>query len=146
MLKARFDGACEPNPEGEAACSCLIERNGIEIYRESRYLGSGKGMTCNVSEFEGLMMILRWFNNLKSNEPITIIGDSRIVINRMNRRGTHHPTGVCAKIAMECVLAASWHRNLMTFCWEGRESNDECDAMCQLEIDDAVYERKKLMA
>ena len=51
ILIARFDGGCFPNPGGHASCAMLIERDGVEVARESKYLGHGAAMTCNVAEY-----------------------------------------------------------------------------------------------
>lgn len=144
MLIARFDGGCWPNPSGHAACACLVTKSdGYEIHRESKYLGSGALMSNNVAEFEGLLLIIRWFNATvkEHKENITIIGDSRVVINRMKHgqkavsdggRRFFPSSGVCARISFDCLLAASWNRHRMKFQWESRDNNDECDAMCRI--------------
>jgi ribonuclease HI len=143
MLIAKFDGACEPfNPGGHAACAALIERDGVEVHRESQYLGFGAGMTNNVAEFKGLMLILRWFEKLEPKEPMVIIGDSLIVIRRLTGKAKHPPVGVCAPLAQDCVLAAYRWRNLLTYEWQPREANEECDAMCALEIDEKMLEHQ----
>jgi ribonuclease HI len=143
MLLARFDGGCWPNPGGHASCACLIERTtgiGIyytddaeEVYRKSRYLGYGDHNTNNVAEYEGLKLILEYL--ITHHEPCLIIGDSRIVINRMIHRNGPGG-GRCAPVAQECLNLV---RRLdgLTFKWQKRTRNEECDAMCTLEIDDA---------
>ena len=136
MLIARFDGACLPrNPEGHTACACTIKRDDVEIYRASEYIGYGKGMTNNVAEYRGLMLILKWFNALENKERLHIIGDSNIVIRRMTGKARKSAKGICAPLANDCLLAASWNRQWLTFEWQGRDSNDECDALCEKEVD-----------
>jgi hypothetical protein len=95
-------------------------------------------MTCNVSEFAGLMLILKWISAQKVKEKVHIISDSRIVINRMSGRSRRPPQGVCALIANDCRKAAFPYRNILSFAWQARDNNEECDAMCQLEIDERV--------
>lgn len=143
MLIARFDGGCEDNPFGHGACACLIERDGIEIHRASRYLGKGKQMTCNVAEFEGLKMIFKWYLDSGLNEPMNVIGDSQIVIWRMLGKYKKPVTGICAAISNECLELKSWLPfGQVKFEWQGRGNNEECDAMCQLEIDEAQATEK----
>lgn len=140
MLIARFDGACDPNPLGHCSCACLIERDGAEVHRESRYLGNGQGMTNNVAEYEGLLLILRWFNRqveLGHRERLLVIGDSMLVINCMGRQKMRPSSGVCAASSQKCIEAATIHKPMMTFQWQPRQHNEECDAMCQLEIGEA---------
>ena len=144
MLRARFDGGCVPNPLGFAACACLIEDDGVEVYRKSLYIGRGHGMTNNVAEFRGLMLILEWIS-VNKPEEIHITGDSQIVINRMNRpRGYGKlPVGVSAQIAMECKHVAWSLKSKVHFHWRRRDENDECDAMCDLEIQEAIIEAQQ---
>ena len=148
MLIARFDGACEPkNPGGHGACACVIERDGFEIYRKSEYLGYGPEMTNNVAEYQGLMLILKWYNKriaALAGEHLHIIGDSMIVIRRMTGKSRKPPVGICAPLARDCVLAAQFNRPCLSFEWQGRDNNEECDAMCSLEIENAILELAKV--
>ena len=137
MLIARFDGGCWPNPGGHAACACLVMREEEEVYRESRYLGYGSRMTNNVAEYEGLMMILKWIGREKIGERVHVVSDSQVVIRRMTGQAGGPPTGVCASLANDCRLAASFHGKILSFEWQRRSENEECDAMCDLEIEEA---------
>ena len=91
------------------------------------------GMTSNVAEYEGLMMILEWLK--ENNEPCVIIGDSELVIHRMDKtKYKKLPTGASAQLASECALASESLRIKPTYKWEPRMKNWECDAMCGAEI------------
>lgn len=136
MYKARFDGGCWPNPKGHASSACIIEHEGIEVYRKSNYIGFGIGMTNNVAEFDGVLLILKWLNKFGENQPCEIIGDSTIVINRMKSQTL--PKGVCQEKAYDCIMSARWYKGKITYKWEGRDSNEECDSMCELEIEEAM--------
>lgn len=141
MLIARFDGACDPNPKGHTACACLITRDEVEVYRNGKYLGYGEGMTNNVAEFEGIRTILGWYLTGPKNEHMRIIGDSQIVIWRMLGRYPNPPVGVCSRIAMDCLsLKAMLPKGLVTFEWQRRDSNEECDAMCTFAIEERMAE------
>lgn len=145
MLLARFDGACEKNPFGHGACACLVERDGVEVYRGSRYLGKHNRMTCNVAEFEGIKMIFKWYLDSGLCEPMTVVGDSQIVIWRMLGKYRKPVTGICAEVAGECLEMKSWlPAGMVNFQWQGRDNNEECDAMCQLEIDEAEANEVRL--
>jgi ribonuclease HI len=136
MLIARFDGACEPNPKGHSACACLITNEaGVEVHREWKYLGVGEGMTCNVAEFEGLMLILKWIGKQKLPVRVHIISDSMIVVRRMQGPVKKLTQGVCAQIAMDCQKANLRLPIRPTYEWQRRNNNEECDAMCSFEID-----------
>ena len=135
--EARFDGGCNPNPCGYASCACVIYKNGKEVFRNSKYLGVGNGQTCNVSEFSGLKMIFDWFVNHDPNARVLVISDSQIVIRRMKTKSL--PTGFFKKNAEECLDLLQCLPNFF-FKWQRREHNSECDAMCTLEIEDAINE------
>lgn len=138
MLIARFDGGCIPNPKGHASSACFITRDGNEVFRQSKYLGFGEGMTNNVAEFEGVKMILQWYMRNGTSEPMRVIGDSQVVIWRMMGKYRKSVTGTCAEVANECLEIKSWLPwGAVTFEWQARMNNDECDAMCDLEIEEA---------
>lgn len=132
MYKARFDGGCIPNPRGHASSACVIYKGDKEVYRQSEYLGFGPGNTNNVAEFHGVLMILKWLNDFGQNQPCEIIGDSQIVINRMNSRTL--PKGVCKAKAYDCMICSSWYKGKITYKWERRDNNSDCDSMCDAEI------------
>lgn len=133
--RVRFDGGCFPNPLGHASCACLITRGDRTVYQESKYLGFGAGMTNNVAEFAGLLMAIEWLvANAAASATIEVIGDSAIVIRRMQTRTL--PSGVCRGKAAECLIAVR-RLGAVAFRWEGRESNDICDGMCDREIERA---------
>lgn len=136
MLTARFDGGCVKNPGGHAACACLIHRGQIEVYRESRYLGHGPEQTNNVAEFNGMKAILQWYLAKKTEEPMLVIGDSQVVIFRMQGRYSKPAVGLCASVARECIeLRNQIPERLIEFRWQRRLYNEDCDAMCNFLID-----------
>lgn len=135
MYKARFDGGCWPNPKGHASSACVIEKDGIEVFRQSRYIGHGTGMTNNVAEFDGVLLILKWLHEFGENNSCEIIGDSSIVVNRMKTQTL--PKGICQEKAYDCIKCARYYKGKLSFKWETRDANDECDAMCDLEIEEA---------
>lgn len=147
MLIARFDGGCDPNPKGYTACACFITREGFEVYRKSKYLGKGDGMSCNVAEFEGLKMILKWYLDSGTMEPMTVVGDSQVVIWRMLGKYRKPVIGMCAAISTECLeLRSRLPVGRVNFEWQRREHNDECDAMADLEIEEARLEEQRRLA
>jgi len=138
MLTARFDGGCVPNPAGHAAYACLILRGETEVYRHSRYLGFGPEQSCNVAEFNGLRAILGWYLASRTKEHILVIGDSQVVIFRMQGKYSKPAVGLCARVARECIeLRNQIPENQIAFRWQPRHNNDACDEACSLLIDDA---------
>jgi ribonuclease HI len=95
-------------------------------------------MTNNVAEYSGLLLILKWFNAHEPKERLHIVGDARLVIRRMTRKAAKPPAGICASLADDCLLAASWRRRWLSFEWQSREQNGECDTMCQLAITEEI--------
>jgi ribonuclease HI len=135
ILRAHFDGGCFPNPGGHASCACLIEFENEEVYRKSVYLGCGDGMTNNVAEYSGLKLILKYL--LKNPHDCLIIGDSLTVINRMRSATKDAGSGMCAPVAAECKAIQRKLGVKLQFIWQSRTRNEECDAMCSLEIEEA---------
>jgi len=96
-------------------------------------------MTNNVAEFEGIKMILGWYLATKSTDAMTIVGDSQVVIWRMLGKYRKPVAGICAESANDCLQMKSWlPYGKVNFEWQPRLSNDECDAMCDLEISEAT--------
>lgn len=134
MIKARFDGGCDPNPGGHAACACLIMDGDKEMYRKSKYLGHDAGNSNNVAEFEGVKLILEWL--LLNPQPCLIIGDSAIVIGRLKSKSSAGSKGLCEAVSLECKRLLNQRQSLVRLEWQPRTRNEECDAMCDLEIDE----------
>lgn len=85
MLRAWFDGACEPrNPGGYTTWGVLVgvDGGGTELYG---YVGHGSEMSNNVGEYAGAIAAMDWFlfHGLEGQE-IRIIGDSLMVVRQMN--------------------------------------------------------------
>lgn len=143
MLTARFDGGCYPNPGGFAASACLVVRGEEEVYRWGKYLGYGSGMTNNVAEFEAMREILRWYLDSGCTEEMKVIGDSQVVIWRMLGKYRKPVQGVCAPIAQSCLEMKRWLPfGKVSFEWERRCNNEECDAMCNQLMEEGKVERE----
>jgi ribonuclease HI len=131
VILARFDGGCWNNPGGPASAACLIEKDGVEIYRNSKLIEAGPGVTNNVAEFEGLMLILEWLHKSRKRrrkEIINIISDSQVVIRRMHSKTLPH--GHCRLIAYQCLKVYSELGLHINFGWQKRGNNRACDEMC----------------
>jgi len=64
----------------------------------------------------------------------------------MKRGASKPPVGICASLADDCVLAASWYQRWLSFEWQPAEENGECDAMCKLAIEDEIVRCSQLVA
>lgn len=86
MIKAYFDGSCEPvNPGGTAKYGVAIFRDGILLTQFSGVIGSGEGMTNNLAEYHGLINLLKYVTKNYSNEEISVYGDSQLVCHMVNK-------------------------------------------------------------
>lgn len=127
MITAYFDGAISKNPGGRASCGILIYEDGKEIYRETRTVGDGDLMSCNVAEYAGLERILWLLDEYHLHkEEIKIYGDSQIVIFTMQDKRKPFSKGLCKNISIECKKLAQ-NFPLINYQWIPREQNYECD-------------------
>lgn len=78
-VKAWFDGTCQPNPHGHAACGAIVKRNNITILSSSRYLGHGPEISNHVAEFAAIAIVFR-FLLAEGIGTATVYGDSHLVI------------------------------------------------------------------
>lgn len=129
-ISAYFDGSCLVNPHGQIGYGYHINYDGIEI--SSGYGGerAKTGNSNNVAEYRGLILILQELLTLK-NESITIFGDSRFIINQMERgakigNGFYRPDGLIAKELEKKVKAKN---NIIKYKWIPRELNERADEL-----------------
>ncbi len=75
------DGGSRGNP-GPAACGFVVEENGREIFRGSKYLGTA---TNNFAEYSGVILALKWLDENKiKNTSIIFYLDSELVVKQIN--------------------------------------------------------------
>lgn len=86
MIKAYFDGACEPvNPGGTASFGAVVFINGERVWELSKLFvpkkGKEKQTSNNVAEYSGFIAILEYLLEKKLNKKkIQVYGDSRLVL------------------------------------------------------------------
>jgi ribonuclease HI len=80
-----FDGCCEPkNPGGNMGMGAIIYENGLELCTYSAFIPASYGNTNNIAEYIAFQWLLGTLLNAGLNyEPITIYGDSDLVIKQM---------------------------------------------------------------
>ena len=128
MIECWFDGACGPkNPGGRASYGWVAIVDG-ERFTGSAIVGSGTGMSNNVSEHAGLAAVLEFLmaRGLRERE-IIIRGDSRLVVEQINGRWR-------AKrgLYIEQYRRAAWLAGqfpCLRLQWIPREQNAEADAL-----------------
>jgi ribonuclease HI len=77
------DGGARGNP-GPAACSFVVEADGIVIHKASKYLGKE---TNNFAEYQGVILALEWVgeNGDKfEGQTIKFFLDSELVVRQLN--------------------------------------------------------------
>ena len=79
MHSLYFDGCSKGNP-GKAGAGFVIYENDIEIYSESKFLGT---QTNNFAEYSGLLLGLKKAKEMDITE-LNVYGDSMLVIKQMN--------------------------------------------------------------
>jgi ribonuclease HI len=143
MLRVWIDGACEPvNPGGTASYGLVVRFHQTNelLFRESKVVGSGQGMSNNVAEYAGLIAFLDWLEALDKNwipaisyEPDNpsafVFSDSQLLVNQMNgkwkvNKGLYIPyyNKVMTKIRSSPTLLVR-----LAFRWIPREANQEAD-------------------
>jgi ribonuclease HI len=77
------DGGSRGNP-GPAACAFVVETNGKEIFKGSKYLGI---QTNNHAEYSGVILALKWLYKssiLNHKSLIIFLLDSELVVKQIN--------------------------------------------------------------
>jgi len=124
-----FDGACEPiNPGGTASYGAVICRGDVVIWEEGKIVGKGPDISNNVAEYAGLLALLDCLIAMNlSQESITIMGDSKLVINQM--WGSWRMNGgLYISVAKKCRERLKLFPNIKGK-WIPREQNDHADKM-----------------
>lgn len=134
MLEIHFDGACEPkNPGGIATCGWVIYQDRKKITEGCKVVKQGKGATNNYAEWCALGLALRWLLDHKEDEcatqSISIIGDSKLVINQLAGKWECRADNLkplkarCLEILDKLKFQARSAR------WVPREQNEEADVL-----------------
>lgn len=138
MIKAYFDGACEPkNPGGTASFGAVIFKDEKRIKEISQIFYPEKGkekMTSNnVAEYSGFLSILEYLkdNNLHE-EKIHIFGDSNLVVQQMKGnwrmiKGYYIPVAEKAKRLFTKFPNTTLH-------WIPREQNGIADKLSKAKL------------
>lgn len=130
MIRAYFDGACEPNPGGKASYGYVVYQYDIKIHESGHQLNPlENGHTSNnIAEYCGLIATLKYLLSHKLlDHEIYVFGDSQLVIKQISglwnvNKGLYVPY---YKIA---IKYAQLFTNIL-FEWIPKERNTEADKL-----------------
>jgi len=133
QIEVYFDGSCEPrNPYGTGRIGVIVKIDKMIAYKNHKTIGSGKGMSSNVAEYEALIDALEYLiqNNLQ-NEHIEVRGDSNLVINQMKKEWKIK-NGIYKKSAIKCLSLVEKFFKDIYFEWIPRDMNWEADFLSKI--------------
>lgn len=128
MIKAYFDGSCEPkNPGGHAHAGYVYYNMGAKK-KGSVCVGTGPAMSNNVAEWSGVIALLQDFLSCGlEKSPIEVYGDSNMVINQaMGKNSAKKKNGLYVPYYNRGMALLEKFTNI-NFVWIPRESNVEAD-------------------
>lgn len=118
-----FDGACQPSNPGEMAVGAwLASPDGGQAWQISEYLGRG---TSNEAEWTALVRLLEAAAERRAF-PLTIIGDSQLVVRQFNREYAVR-SGRLSQLAERAWAIARSRK--VDVRWVPREQNERADAL-----------------
>lgn len=145
-MQLYFDGLCEPkNPGGIACYGWLITRDGTVLIKGQGVAASGPGATNNLAEYSALIAGLEALTQRKISGPVTVKGDSQLVINQVNgewavRSPNIIPLYQRATTLIEGLVEMGCE---LHFFWMPREQNTAADSLSRLAYREA---RKRIAA
>src|SRR6266581_4827150 len=91
MLRAFFDGLCEPvNPGGVASYGFVVYRRSpagdVKVFEDYGLAAEpGPDSTHDMAEYTGLIKALEWVQANLEDREIELLGDSKLVIGQIKR-------------------------------------------------------------
>lgn len=146
MIKAWFDGCCEPvNPGGIASFGAIIFNEEQKIWECSQIFypqkGKEKETSNNVAEYSGFLAILEYLlENKLEKQEIQIYGDSNLVIQQMFGTWKMHK-GFYIPIALKAEKLLKKFKNINGD-WIPREQNGLANELSKAELIKAGIEFK----
>lgn len=133
LIQAWFDGVTEPiNPGGFGAYGILIKVDRKKVFAEGHFVGSGEGISNNVSEYAGFCAAVDWILNANLLGVTIIRGDSKLVIMQLLNRwkvngGLYLPYYHKARHLFTILQERT--ENNVSLEWIPRDKNGECDKL-----------------
>jgi ribonuclease HI len=130
-----FDGLCEPkNPGGVATYGLVVKRDGETIHQDGG-VAYAKPWTNeasnNVAEYSAVIRGLEWLkkNNLEE-APIILRGDSRLIINQLNKTFKVKAKRILELHAKASQLLSEFKQLRLE--WVDRSKNKEADTLSRV--------------
>jgi ribonuclease HI len=142
LIVAHFDGACV-YPR-RASCGAVIRRDGRIIWRASQpVVDHGTGLSCNVAEYSGLLLVLNYLlDHGLNHERILIVGDSMMVVKQAFGRW-RIKRGAYTTLAREAKQLLTQFPNV-TGKWVPRQYNSSADALSKAALAQRWRERQQV--
>ncbi len=131
------DGGSRGNP-GPAACAFVININGKEVFKQSKYLGR---QTNNFAEYQGVILALKYLldkkpDNKLGNDAIFYL-DSELIAMQLTGRYKVKSESL-RSLYLETVDLISKTKQKIYFRNVPRERNKEADLLVNKELDNSL--------
>jgi ribonuclease HI len=122
-----FDGSCDPNPGGRLGFGWVLTLGG-EVTTGRGEESPARTNTNNVGEYRGLIAGLQAYLELERPGPLTVIGDSQLIIGQVSgSMRTKQP-----QLAQLCARARQLSQQIrggVAYEWRRRAENRAADAL-----------------
>lgn len=133
-IEVWFDGACEPvNPGGHGSWGAVVRVNGVSVWQDGGYCGSGSKISNNVAEYQGLIAAVT--KAIDFDGDIVVRGDSKLVIMQMQGKWKARG-GLYLPFYEEAKALVNEHRKRLKFQWVPRDENAVCDELSKKVLKD----------
>ncbi len=121
-----FDGSCEPrNPGGAMGLGVVIYKDQEQVFTFGGYFPPAPQNSNNVAEYRAFEVMLDY---LITHKPITIYGDSMMVIQQMSQNWKIK-NGLYTEHAFRCLGKFKTHFANVALRWVPREQNAVADRL-----------------
>lgn len=126
-IEVFFDGACEPNPNGQMAYGAVIYKDN-SIVKEISQLYNKPNGTNNIAEYCGVIASLKFLIHAAYQEYyIKVFGDSKLVICQMKDEWKING-GAYEPYARKAILLRANFSDI-SFEWISKHQNTEADRL-----------------
>ena len=122
-----FDGSCDPNPGGRLGFGWVLTLDG-ETTTGRGEESPARSNTNNIGEYRGLIAGLRAYLESGRSGPLTVIGDSQLIIGQVTATMRAKQPQL-AQLCAEARRLTQQIRGGATFEWRRRAQNSAADAL-----------------